>query len=527
MKVLSQSVSGYVALLGEIGMVDRLVLNGLMGAIIGNYRVERPLEQGELGAAFQVSDRAGARYLVRFVGDLTDESAHDVPATARLVFLAHFQQEAKLIAALRHPHILPLLDYGNFHSSPYLVYPQQTGSSLLEVLSTQSPLPLAAVGQYLQQITSALDYAHQHTVLHRNLSAACISIWPDTVQPVGQSASMNKQESFGRLLISEFGYRRIIELSRIDLQAEPGGMLRRPAYNGNSEASAPEQLLGQPIDAYTDVYACGVLLYRLLTGHAPFEGAARDEVARQHLYAQVPSVYAWRKDVPGRLNEVLKKALAKDPFQRYRRPGELAQAYQDAMQPLAMPVPTPTEIVSSRLSTARVQPEGRVSRRRVLALASAGGSVVAVSVFAGMRFWEERQAQSTAQTVSGVPQATVAQNLPRPAQRVRPVVGSAKNVLIRASDLPTNSAMTFPIAKQQRPGVLVHLPDKRFVAFDSTCTHAGCGVEYNSRTRLLECPCHDAAFDPAQKAAVVSGPAPSPLASINIQVNSDGTISLK
>ena len=516
-------------MLGETGMADRLVLNGLMGAIIGKYRVEHPLEQGELGAVFHASDRAGARYLVRFVGDLAAEIARDVPATARLVFLAHFQQEAKLIALLRHPYILPLLDYGNFQGLPYLVYPQRTGSSLLEALATQGPMPLTGVGQYLQQITSALDYAHQHAVLHRNLSTACISIdtQSDTLQPGGESASINKQEAFGRLIIGEFGYRRIIELSRIDLQDESGRHQRRPAYDGSSEASAPEQLLGQTIDTYTDVYACGVVLYRLLTGHAPFEGATRDEVARQHLYAQVPSVYAWRKDVPGRLNEVLKKALAKDPFQRYRRPGELAQAYQDAMQLPAMPVPTPTEIVSSRLSTANVQQQARVSRRRVLALAGAGSGVVAVSIFAGMRFLEGQQAQSTADTASGVPQATVAQSLPRPVQHVKQVAGSVRNVLIQARDLPINSAMTFPLANQQRPGVLVHLLDKRFVAFDSTCTHAGCGVEYNSQTRLLECPCHDAAFDPAQKAAVVSGPAQSPLAAINIQVNSDGTISLK
>jgi serine/threonine protein kinase/nitrite reductase/ring-hydroxylating ferredoxin subunit len=506
-------------------MVDRLALNGLMGTVIGNYRVERPLEQGESGMVFQVSDKAGARYLMRFVGDLMAEGARDIPAAARLVFLAHFQQEAKLIAMLRHPHILPLLDYGNFHSLPYLVYPQSAGSSLLEILSTQGPLSLADAGQYLQQITSALDYAHQHAVLHRNLSVACISIQPGTLQYGGQSASLNGQESFGRVLLGELGYRRIIELSRVDLQTESGTLRRRPAYDGSSEASAPEQLLGQPIDTYTDVYACGVLLYRLLTGHAPFEGAARDEVARQHLYAQIPSVYAWRKDAPARLNEVLKKALAKDPSHRYRRPGELAQAYQDAMQPLAMPVPTPTEIVSSRLSTARVQPG--VSRRRVLALVGAGGGVVAVSIFAGMRLLEGQQVSSTAPPTSGVPQATVAQNLPRAAQAGRPGTGSANNVLMRASDLPANSAMTFPIANHQRPGVLVHLSDNRFVAFDSTCTHAGCGVEYNAQTRLLECPCHDAAFDPAQKAAVVSGPAQSPLTSINIQVNSDGTISLK
>ena len=505
-------------------MADRLALNGLMGAIIGNYRVERSIEQGEWWSVFQVYDRTGTRYLMRFSGNLMADVTPEL-ATARLVFLGHFQQQAKLIAMLQHPHILPLLDYGNFHGLPYLVYPQSAGSSLAEALSTQGPLPLVVVGRYLQQLTSALDYAHQRAVLHRNLSSACIYIQPDAIQAGTQSSALvNGQQPVGRLLISEFGYRRIIELSRTDLRTEADSIRRRPTYDGSSETSAPEQLLGQPIDTYTDVYACGVVLYRLLTGHAPFEGATRDEVARQHLYAQMPSLYMWRKDVPGVLNEVLKRAMAKDPFHRYRRPGDLARAYQDALQAPVAPVPTPTEIVSSRLSV--VRPQGKVSRRRILALAGVGSGVAAVGIFAGMRFLQE-QAPPTVSTATGVSQATVAQSLPRPTQLVRQIATSTRRVLVHTADLPINSALTFPIANQQRPGVLVHLSDKRFVAFDSTCTHAGCGVEYNPQTRLLECPCHDAAFDPAQQAAVVSGPAQSPLAAISIQVSADGTISLK
>jgi len=518
-------------------MVDRLTSNGLMGAIVGDYRIEHLVEQGEGSPVFQVyAKTTGMRYLMRFSGVLALEATQTLSPAARLVFLGHFQQEAKLIATLQHTYILPLHDYGNFHGLPYLVYPLLGLKSLDEALQEQGVLPLSVVGEYLQQITSALEYAHEHAVLHRNLSAECIYLQPSTQQKnLSRSTDslVDTQQPWGQLLVAEFGLRRIAELSRIDLRTAADTMQRRPAYNGRVETSAPEVLLGQPIDTYTDTYACGVVLYRLLTGHAPFEGDTRNEIARQHLYAQVPPLHLWRKDAPGTLNEVLKKALDKDPAQRYLKPAELAQAYQEAMLALVVPEPTPTKVVSSRLSMThvdqKVQRQPLLSRRRVFMLAGALGGVGIAGTFAAMHFGMAKtplaiQTLNMAQHVD-----TVAQQGPQATLRtVKPLLQtSPSRVLAHVADLPVNSAKTFPLAQQQQPGVLVHLPDKRFVAFDSTCTHASCSVAYNAQTQLLECPCHGATFDPAKKAAVVSGPAQSPLAAINIQVKPDGTITIK
>ncbi len=159
----------------------------------------------------------------------------------------------------------------------------------------------------------------------------------------------------------------------------------------------------------------------------------------------------------------------------------------------------------------------RISRRRALTFIAAGGgaaaAIAAVAIFGSRYLAGNTSPSNTSVTNTSAAGATASSSS-----------GQGKTILARTSDIPSNSAKTFPLSGKNNSGVLIHLPDGRFVAFDSTCTHAGCTVLYSTQDKLLECPCHGAIFNPAKNAAVVQGPAQTPLAPIAIKVNADGTI---
>ncbi|MBV9615766.1 MAG: protein kinase [Ktedonobacteraceae bacterium] len=490
-------------------MVERAFLEQFTGATLGNYRLEQLIEQSKWGPVFLASSRTGTPYTIRFVGAHIQEKELDTDA--HIVFLGRFQQEANQVAALSHPHILPLLDYGNYRGRPYLVYPHIPLTSLRSLLAqSAAPTDLKSVGRYLDQTASALEYAHEHAVIHRNLSTACIYI------------QANRQ-----LTVGEFGLIRIYELSRQD-SSQTGKI-----FNGSSESSSPEQLLGRPIDAYADTYALGAVLYRLLTGHPPFSGKTREEVTRQHLYAEVPSLKLWRQGLPVDLDHIIIKAMAKEPMRRYRQPIIFAQSYHQIVAPyepysplIASQPVTPVQVQSFAQTSASLRPVKvernwmRLSRRRIVALLAISVGVVATGsmAIAGAEFLKGRSLSGGV----GAPNAN--KTVPVAPPSMKNVARGNGTTLIQSAEVPVNSAKTFPIANQSNPGVLIHLPNNRFVAFDTTCTHASCSVNYDPQDSLLKCPCHGAIFDPAKNAEVVQGPAQTPLAPIKITVNADGTI---
>jgi thiosulfate dehydrogenase [quinone] large subunit len=153
----------------------------------------------------------------------------------------------------------------------------------------------------------------------------------------------------------------------------------------------------------------------------------------------------------------------------------------------------------------------QISRRRMITLVATGGGIAALAIV-GSGFYFLRQNQPPSTTAIGG-QTTTAP-------------GKGGTVIAHTSDVQLNSAKTFTLSNSNsnNPDILVHLSNNNFVAFDSTCPHAGCAVDYNPQSKLLVCPCHGATFDPARNAAVVQGPADKPLTPVKIVVNADGTI---
>ena len=495
------------------------------GSALGEYRLEKLLEESEAGQVFLARNTVtGAQARLRILSMPANLSPE-----ARMLYLGFFQKQANMVAALGHAHILPLLAYGTYTSIPYLAYQHYAMESLSRHIAQHGPLDIQRAGSYLDQIASALEYGHQHGILHRNLSVENIFIKQD-----------------GKLVVADFGLLLMLEQEG-EYGKDAAQNSRSPAgrYDpvfGMSEASAPapEQLAGRASDTPTDVYALGAVLYRMLTGHRVFRGKTRQEIEQQHLKAAVPPLSNWRSDLPPGLDSVIARAMAKDPRKRFARPGALANAYHQVVAPSdsqRQPFVAPAAPVLSPLSKAQASlvserssaKQAAMPRRKALTFLVAGGSAAAaitIVSIVGVHFLQGNNGTAGGTTTTTVSRPTTSSksgSTPASSGGSTPVAHSGK-VLAHVADVPVNSDKQFPLASSNNPGLLIHLPDNRFVAFDSTCTHAGCAVNYNSQNQLLECPCHGAVFDPAKNASVVQGPAQTPLTPVQIAVNADGTI---
>ena len=282
-------------------MLKTTSFDKLAGLALGNYRLERFIGQSKLGPTFLARVDVSTTYLLRFV----DGPLYATPREQD-VYLEQFQYRARQIAALQHPYILPLLDFGLYRGVPYLVSPHIPLRSLRSRIEKHGTLNTFTVGRYLDQMTTALEYAHEHAVLHGSLSVDSIFIRLD-----------------GQLVVADFGVRSLLELNSQHLS----GNQRLE----QSDAYAPEQLLGKTTGPATDVYALGMVVYHLLTGSSVFEGSSFEELSRQHLYASPPPLDQSRSDIPPGLYSILARALAKDPAQRYHQPGAFANAYHNSM----------------------------------------------------------------------------------------------------------------------------------------------------------------------------------------------------
>ncbi|HEX2912059.1 MAG TPA: protein kinase [Chloroflexia bacterium] len=282
------------------------------------YRLEKKIGQGGFAQVFLATDQLLKRRVAVKVlnAELTEDEN----------FLGRFEREAQSIAALEHPNILGVYDYGQAENTAYLVMPFVEGGTLHDKLRKEKKFSPEKAAQYLSQAAAALDYAHRRHIVHRDIKP--------------QNMLLRTEDD--RLLLGDFGIAKV--LSAASAQSRTGVM-------GTLSYMAPEQLEGN-VGVATDVYALGCVLFQMLTGELPYLGATQ-EVMMGHLLKPVPSIIERSGgQLPPAVQNVINRALAKKPEERYQSAGELANAFQAAVMGstntvVAVPeASAPTELVS-------------------------------------------------------------------------------------------------------------------------------------------------------------------------------------
>jgi serine/threonine protein kinase len=267
-------------------------LDLLRRATGGRYRVERRLGTGGMANVYLARHAELGRPVV--VKVLLPHLARDYEMRER------FRREAAAASQLVHPHICPIVDYGELPGSMFLVMPYCAGGSLADRLVRERCVSPALTASAAAQVATALDYAHRRGIVHRDVK-------PDNVL----------FDEDGNALITDFGIATARFHSRL---TATGRAMGTPHY------MSPEQAMGKLVDGRSDVYAVGVMLYEMLVGFLPFDGADSYSIGYKHIHETAPAPDVVDSRTPAQLAAITMRCLAKSPAERYQRGNDLADA---------------------------------------------------------------------------------------------------------------------------------------------------------------------------------------------------------
>ena len=254
----------------------------------GRYRIVRKLGSGGMANVYLAEDEdLGRRVAIKI---LNERYANDD------LFIERFRREAKSAAALSHPNIVSVYDRGEAEGTYYIAMEVIEGRSLKELIMTRGPLPIPQALAYSHEILEALRFAHRHGIIHRDIKPHNILI--------GE-----------RLKVTDFGIAR----------AGASQMTEAGSIMGTAQYLSPEQARGAPVTASSDLYSVGIVLYEMLTGKVPFTGDSAIEIAMKHLNEAPKPPSKIRPEIPEELDQVVLRALSKNPEDRYQTAEEFSE----------------------------------------------------------------------------------------------------------------------------------------------------------------------------------------------------------
>jgi len=355
------------------------------GDTVGPYRVIEPLGQGGMATVFKAYHAALDRYVaLKVLHPAFKEDSN---------FNARFVREARIVAKLDHPNIVPIYDFAEHQGTPYLVMRFIEGKTLKAVLR-EGLLPVSRVLAIIRPVTEALAYAHAQGVLHRDIKPSNILCAND-----------------GHIFLTDFGLARIAQASESTLSQDM--LIGTPQY------ISPEQARGEPATERSDLYSLGVVLFEMFTGRVPFSADTPYAVIHDHIYSPLPLPTSINPQLSPEIERVLLKVLAKDASARYASATELMTALERAAGPASSavtisPAPLPTtlpptvpEQVSVGVSVPSSPPAPAApavpQRSRAKTVFALGALIVAFLLCVGLAFaWGQRSAIS--RMLSGTPE---------------------------------------------------------------------------------------------------------------------------
>ena len=268
----------------------------LTGQTLEHYHVLEQIARGGMAVVYRGYDLENQRHVaIKVLANylLQEEK-----------FKTRFMREIEMLQKLDHPHIVSILDYGEYQGSPYIVMPFLRGGTLQNRL-TEGTLSAVEGARLSEQVSTALAHAHAHDVIHRDVKTSNILL-----------------DDEGNALLSDFGFALWKEAS---IRLTGSALIGTPAY------MSPEQCLGEPVDSRSDQYSFAVVLYRIATGRLPFEGDTPLALAMKHIQQPLPPPRSINPKLPEGVEAVLLKALAKEPEHRFKDMSEFNAAFQSAL----------------------------------------------------------------------------------------------------------------------------------------------------------------------------------------------------